>query len=331
MDHGEAKPNTPIEEETESEKISRMLTESGILTSKEDEPPCEMDSQCVEFGVSKWEGKWYCHEHYQTAIMSNATINEYDNARMISLMRDHGIRATSIRLLYSFRGTHVFEYEFYGQLGIMKFQCLDPERERMRFDGVVKEYTIIGRGGMLNMTRELTYKTRLKDHSMIVNKWHDCTLRDWVNSNDDIDVDDVIAQMVTEVKRLHSAMFMHCSLSPDSFVIMGGKVRLASCVEASRYVSDQCYFFPNQPAPFSGNYMFSSINICECNSGTRNDDVESLFWIKLWLMHNDVMELIEKATTMTEVIYEKRSFMNSIGVKPRTTHSVDWSLLDSAK
>lgn len=93
---------------------------------------------------------------------------------------------------------------------------------------------------------------------------------------------------IERLKDLHSIGYMHNDLKLENILIGHrdpSKIYLIDFGLSQKYLDDDGSHIKKQNLGyFSGNFMFASVNSCKGNSKSRRDDMESLFYLLIYLM-----------------------------------------------
>ena len=98
---------------------------------------------------------------------------------------------------------------------------------------------------------------------------------------------------IERLKTLHSLGFVHNDLKPQNIVVGHHDSSTISLIDfglSSRYLAaNGDHIKKENLGSFSGNAMFASLNSCRGGNKSRRDDIESAFYVLLYLINQQTL------------------------------------------
>lgn len=100
--------------------------------------------------------------------------------------------------------------------------------------------------------------------------------------------------MLERVEKLHKVHLVHNDLKLENIVIgvdEPGKIFLIDFGLTSKYIDGEkgTHIVKEYIRNFSGNFLFASLNSCRGFNKSRRDDIESLFYVLIYLLNEEYL------------------------------------------
>jgi casein kinase 1 len=103
----------------------------------------------------------------------------------------------------------------------------------------------------------------------------------------------IVIMLVERIEQLHSAYLVHNDLKLENIVIGIDDPSLIYLIDfglTSSFVTDGVRHIEKEfMRNFSGNFLFASLNSCRGYNKSRRDDIESLFYMLIYLINDEYL------------------------------------------
>lgn len=124
------------------------------------------------------------------------------------------------------------------------------------------------------------------------------------------DIKAIGIQLLNAIKYIHSKKYLYIDLKPDNIMFINKEKNDIKIIDFNlciKYVNIESKFYSNEKLNSrQGNDIYSSININKGYRGVRIDDIESIFYILLDLIHLNEFLILKSSKQINNIISKKK-------------------------
>ena len=126
---------------------------------------------------------------------------------------------------------------------------------------------------------------------------------------------DISIQLINIIKYIHSNKYLYIDLKPQNIMFIDNNTNNIKLIDfnlCDKYINVYSEFYPNvKLSNRKGNDLFSSRNINKGFRGQRSDDIESILYIILYLLDDELFKELYNQKNIQNIILVKDSiFLN---------------------
>lgn len=272
---------------------------------------------------SKYEHnlKHYCTRHYNLINKSSKEKVDkiHNNTEIIKNILDK-ININYEKIIYLDKDTYNEVYEIVTKNNnfIVKYQNLNNKKNILYYEYLLLQNFINNSKLVVSLYKNNNkpYFTKQNDYAILFqeklyeslyDKFKYCT---FINE----DIIFIISQLINIIEYIHSKKFLYINLKPDNIMFItknSNNIKLIDFNLCEKYIDCYSNFYPNTKSNnIKGNNIFSSRNINLGYRGQRIDDIESIFYILLYLLKDELfLELFNKKN-INDIITLKNKIFN---------------------
>lgn len=122
---------------------------------------------------------------------------------------------------------------------------------------------------------------------------------------------DISIQLINVIKYIHSNKYLYIDLKPQNIMFIDNNTNNIKLIDfnlCNKYINVYSEFYPNiKLSNRNGNDLFSSRNINKGFSGQRTDDIESILYIILYLLDDNLFTDLYNEKNIQNIILLKES------------------------
>lgn len=281
------------------------------------------DNNCKFKSKYEYNLKFYCTRHYNLIIKNKELkLNKIqDNTEIIkNILVKLQIKYKEI--IYLDKGTYNDVYEVIVNNStnfIIKYQNLKNSKNLLYYEYlllnnfinnsnlIVSLYNFNNKSYITkNNEYALLFQEKLSETLYYKNKYYNFTYNE---------IKDIIIQLIKIIEYIHSKKYLYIDLKPDNIMFIeksNNHIKLIDFNLCEKYIDCYSNFYPNNKSNNrKGNDLFSSRNINQGYRGQRIDDIESIFYILLYLIKDSTfLELFNKKN-INDIITIKNKIFNT--------------------
>ena len=122
---------------------------------------------------------------------------------------------------------------------------------------------------------------------------------------------DISIQLINVIKYIHSNKYLYIDLKPQNIMFIDNNTNNIKLIDfnlCNKYINVYSEFYPNiKLSNRNGNDLFSSRNINKGFRGQRTDDIESILYIILYLLDDNLFTDLYNEKNIQNIILLKES------------------------
>lgn len=276
-----------------------------------------------------FNSKKYCTRHYNLLCKNNNETEKINiinkninNTEIIKNILDT-LNITYQDIIYLNKGTYNEVYEIIQNNNnnnyIVKFQNLKKNKNILYYEFLLLQNFINDSNLIVSLYKNKKYKsyyTKNNEFAILFQEKLYETLSSKIKYYNFIDneIIDIISQLVLGIEYIHSKKYLYIDLKPDNIMFIShnsNKLKFIDFNICDKYIDCYSNFYPNNKNNTrKGNDIFSSRDINLGYRGQRIDDIESIFYILLYLIKDELFMEIFNKKNINDIINLKNQIFN---------------------
>jgi serine/threonine protein kinase len=280
------------------------------------------DTNCKFKSKFEYNSKHYCTRHYNLINKhTDIKINKItDNTEILKNILDK-ININYDKLIYLDKGTYneVYEIVINNKNFIIKYQNLKNKKNILYYEYLLLQNFINNSQLIVSLYKNnnKTYFTKQNEYAILFQEKLYETLHSKNKSYTFTfnEIIEIISQLVNTIEYIHSKKYLYIDLKPDNIMFISqnsNNIKLIDFNLCEKYIDCTSNFYPNiKSNNRKGNDLFSSRNINLGYRGQRIDDIESIFYILLYLLKDELFLEIFNKKNINDIIILKNKIFNT--------------------
>ena len=297
-----------------SKSISKKITDNDIFSNNS---ISKKEPKLASKSISK-----KITENDISSILISDTKKNCENTKhlekiILSILTECKISVNEFIFIGSGSFNSVYKIDISGKKYALKFQLLNKEEKNVLY----YEYQILRKlksDIILCLSEEkqsMYYKTNKYAFLITELMYETLSERKKLNNYTTENIKYIGNQLIDIIKHIHQNRYLYIDLKPDNIMFINKnefKIKVIDYNSCNLYINLKSEFYDNEilKTPI-GNYYYSSININKSYSGVRIDDIESIFWVILYLLDNQIIQNMKKVNDLNDLIEFKNNFINT--------------------
>lgn len=256
----------------------------------------------------------YCTRHYNILIQQYNINDDYDDY-IYNISSELNINKNDITFINKGNYGYVYKVLLDSKFYAVKYQNLNNTKNIIYY-----EYLLLKQFNDSNYIVKLynnnkQYYTKKDDFAFIITEilYENLKEKKMKYTFNIEEIKYIGIQIINCIKYIHSKKYLYLDLKPENIMFINDNSNIIKLIDfncCNKYINCLSEFYDNTliKGPI-GNMIFSSININKSYSGVRIDDIESVLWILLYLLDDDIIINIKKMKTDNKIIKLKESFI----------------------
>ena len=280
------------------------------------------NNNCKFKSKFEYNSKNYCTRHYNLLFNNNnlKEIKDNNTKNIKEILDILDIKYLDIKYLDKGTYNEVYEVIQYNTNNyIVKFQNLKNNKNILYYEYLLLQNYINDSNLIVSLYENKKYKsyyTKNNEFAILFQEKLYETLSSKIKYYNFIETEiiDIISQLLNSIKYIHSKKYLYIDLKPDNIMFITenlNKIKLIDFNLCDKYIDCYSNFYPNiKNNTRKGNDIFSSRNINLGYRGQRIDDIESIFYILLYLMKDELFMKLFNKKNINDIIDLKTQIFN---------------------
>lgn len=280
------------------------------------------DSTCKFKSKFIFLSKNYCTRHYNIIqkTSNEKTINNNDKfiIELKKILSEHKILYDNIEYLDKGTFNIIYLITYKNSKYILKYQNLVNNKNLLYYEYILLLQTFNHNNIVkLDSINNKNYIYKKDSYSIL--------LQEYLNKNLQIkkerykftlnEILDISIQLINIIKYIHSNKYLYIDLKPQNIMFIDNNTNNIKLIDfnlCDKYINVYSEFYPNvKLSNRKGNDLFSSRNINKGFRGQRSDDIESILYIILYLLDDELFKELYNQKNIQNIILVKDSiFLN---------------------
>ncbi len=273
------------------------------------------NSQCKRSGNIEMYNKKYCLSHYNIVIRfyNKYYINEdeYRN-KVINILNSENIQFTKLEFINSDYFILIYKITINNIEYICKIQLIEDFKSTSLYnDYIIVKNILTDKNLILSLADIKNFYYKPKKYIIVLNQPILCTLDSIINVLDKETIYYITLKLIEIIEYIHNNKYLYLNLSINKLVLTDSGIKILLYNPCSKFINDRSEFYPNiSIRDMLGDSIYGSININNMFSGTRLDDLESIFWIFLKMIKDPIIDDLVKSKSILVITKLKEGYFH---------------------